>query len=90
MNWKRVHRIWKAEGLTLPLRRPRRCRVAPVAEIVNRGEYPKVEVFEWLFLTHGVPKYLRSNNGPGFVARTVCQWLEESGCQSLFIKCGSP
>jgi len=135
VNKKRVHRIWKAEGLSLPLRRPRRRRRGPVGEIVNKAEYPNhvwsydfledrterggklrilviideytreclaikiapsipasvvVEVLEWLFLTRGVPKYLRSDNGPEFVAKMVCQWLEETGCQTLFIKPGSP
>jgi len=49
-----------------------------------------IEVLEWLFLTRGVPKYIRSDNGPEFVSRAVCQWLENSGCQTLFIKPGSP
>ncbi len=35
-------------------------------------------------------KILRSDNGPEFVARAVCQWLVESGCQTLFITPGSP
>jgi len=43
-----------------------------------------------LFLTHGVPKYIRSDNGPEFVSKAVCQWLETSGCQTLFITPGSP
>jgi len=135
VNRKRVHRIWKSEGLGLPRRRPRRRRIGPVGEIVNKAEYPNhvlsydfvedrterggklrilvvideytreclatriapsipasvvVEVLEWLLLTRGVPKYLRSDNGPEFVAKVVCQWLEESGCQTLFINPGSP
>ena len=49
-----------------------------------------VEVLECLFLTRGVPKHIRSDNGPEFVARAVCQWLKESGCHSLFISPGSP
>jgi putative transposase len=49
-----------------------------------------VGVLEWLFLTRGVPKFLRSDNGPEFVARAVCRWLETSGCQTLFITPGSP
>jgi len=49
-----------------------------------------IEVLEWLFLTRGVPKYLRSDNGPEFISKAVRQWLKESGCQTLFIKPGSP
>ena len=135
INRKRVHRIWKAEGLSLPLRRPRRRRVRPVGEIVNKAEYPNhvwsydfvedrterggklrilaiideytreclairvkpsipasviIEILEWLFLTPGVPKYIRSDNGPEFVSRAICQRLETSGCQTLFITPGSP
>ena len=49
-----------------------------------------IEVLEWSFLTRGVPKYLRSDNGPESISRAVCQWLKESGCSNLFIKPGSP
>ncbi len=135
INRKRVQRIWKAEGLSLPLRRPRRRRVGPAGEIVNKAEYPNhvwsydfvedrterggklrnlvildeytreclaiiveasipasvvIETLDWLFLIRGVPKYIRSDNGPEFVSRAVCQWLETSGCQTLFITPGSP
>ena len=45
INRKRVDRIWKAEGLSLPLRRPRRRRVHPVGEIVNKAECLNREVF---------------------------------------------
>ena len=47
-------------------------------------------MLEWLFLTRGVPKYIRSDNGPEFISKAVCQWLKESGCRSLFIRPGSP
>jgi len=49
-----------------------------------------IEVLEWLFLTRGVPKYIRSDNGPEFISKAVCQWLESSGCQTIFINPGSP
>ena len=135
VNHKRVHRIWKAEGLSLPLRRPRRRRAGPAGEIVNKAEHPNhvwsydfledrterggklrilviideytreclavriapsiparavVDVLEWLFLSRGVPRYLRSDNGPEFVAKVVQQWLEKSGCRTIFITPGSP
>jgi len=32
-----------------------------------------IEVLEWLFLTRGVPKYLRSDNGPEFISKAVRQ-----------------
>ena len=49
-----------------------------------------IEALEWLFLTRDVPRYIRSDNGPEFVAKAVCQWLKRAGCQTLFITPGSP
>ena len=135
VNKKRVHRIWKSEGLSLPQRRPRRRKRGITGGIVNKAEYPNhvwsydfvedrterggklrilviideytreclaikvkpsipasvvIEILEWLFLTRGVPKYLRSDNGPEFVSKAVCQWLKEAGSLTLFIEPGSP
>ena len=47
-------------------------------------------MLERLFLLRGVPKYLRSDNGPEFIARAVCQWLKDNGCSTIFINPGSP
>jgi len=32
-----------------------------------------VGVLEWLFLVRGAPKYIRSDNGPEFIARAVSE-----------------
>ena len=40
VNIKRVHRIWKAEGLSLPARRPRRRRRGPAGEVVRKAQRP--------------------------------------------------
>ena len=40
VNKKRVHRIWKSEGLSLPQRRPKRRKRGATAGIVNKAEYP--------------------------------------------------
>ncbi len=66
----------------------RECLIIRIAPSIPASVV--VEVLEWLFVTRGVPRYLRSDNGPEFVARVVCQWLAESGCQTLFINPGSP
>lgn len=39
VNHKRVHRIWKDEGLSLPRKRPARRRIGPVGEIFMRAEH---------------------------------------------------
>ena len=43
-----------------------------------------------LMLRYGVPKHIRSDNGPEFVARAVRSWLARLGVQTLFIEPGSP
>ena len=40
INIKRVHRIWKSEGLTLPVRRPRRRQYGPKGAVLRKAEYP--------------------------------------------------
>lgn len=135
VNIKRVHRIWKDEGFSLPQKRPRRRRRGPQIEIVNRALGPDhvwsydflhdrterggrlrclpildefsrecfvidvapsigavrvIENLAKLFLIRGVPGYLRSDNGPEFVAEAVQDWLREKNCKTLFITPGSP
>mgnify|MGYP001054254367 CR=1 FL=1 len=49
-----------------------------------------VDVLAYLFEVHGEPAYIRSDNGPEFVAKAVREWLEASGVATLFIEPGSP
>jgi len=43
-----------------------------------------------LFLLRGIPKYIRSDNGPEFTAKVVRKWLYDLGVTTLFIEPGSP
>jgi transposase InsO family protein len=43
-----------------------------------------------LFLKHGPPEHIRSDNGPEFTAKAVRSWLERIGVKTLFIEPGSP
>ena len=43
-----------------------------------------------LFLEHGVPEHIRSDNGPEFVAKAIRKWLADLGVTTLFIEPGSP
>ena len=38
----------------------------------------------------GAPSYLRSDNGPEFIAVALQQWLHDQHCHTLYIKPGSP
>jgi putative transposase len=43
-----------------------------------------------LFITRGVPDYIRSDNGAEFTSQAVRQWLAKVGVKTLFIEPGSP
>lgn len=43
-----------------------------------------------LFIQHGQPEYIHSDNGPEFVAKSVTSWLARLGTKTLFIEPGSP
>jgi len=43
-----------------------------------------------LFVEHGVPDHMRSDNGSEFTARIVREWLGRVGAKTLFIEPGSP
>lgn len=49
-----------------------------------------VSTLRWLFLLHGAPEYIRSDNGGEFIAAAVKEWLEKSGCKTIYIEPGSP
>jgi transposase InsO family protein len=43
-----------------------------------------------LFIEHGPPDHIRSDNGSEFTARAVRHWLGRLGVKTLFIEPGSP
>ena len=49
-----------------------------------------IELLAELFLVRGVPGYIRSDNGPEFVAKAVQGWLAAVGAQTAYITPGSP
>ena len=49
-----------------------------------------LETLAGLFLEHGPPEHIRSDNGAEFTAKTVRAWLARMGVNTLFIEPGSP
>jgi putative transposase len=49
-----------------------------------------VETLSSLFRRRGEPVFIRSDNGPEFVAKAIKQWLEVSGVRTLYIEPGAP
>ena len=43
-----------------------------------------------LFVRHGPPEHIRSDNGPEFIATALREWLERLGTKTLYIEPGSP
>lgn len=43
-----------------------------------------------LFALRGVPKHIRSDNGPEFVAQAIRTWLDRLGIETWYIEPGSP
>ena len=44
----------------------------------------------WVFAERGVPEYLRSDNGPEFIAQAIQGWLKERQVKTHDIEPGSP
>lgn len=66
----------------------RECLCINVARSIKASDV--VETLRQLFAVRGAPMFIRSDNGPEFVARAVRDWLAASGVDTLFIEPGSP
>lgn len=49
-----------------------------------------VQVLQWLCTYRGAPVYVKSDNGPEFMAQRVTSWLGEQHVETHFIAPGSP
>ena len=47
-------------------------------------------VFEQAMIQYGVPGYIRSDNGPEFIATKVQRWLRDNQIKAIYIDPGSP
>ena len=56
----------------------------------NTRAHDVLEALTDLFVRHGPPEHLRSDNGPEFTAKLVRSWLARIGVQTFFIQPGSP
>ena len=49
-----------------------------------------IDVLSDLFVLRGVPGFIRSDNGPEFVAQAVQDWIAAVGAKTAYIAPGSP
>lgn len=137
VNFKRIYRLWRREGLKVPkkVRKKRRLghsgnsctrrraehqdhvwcwdfihdRTAngrPLKWLSVIDEYTReclalevqrsftadqvLDVLTRLFLTRGVPRHIRSDNGPEFIAQAIQHFTAQTGLEVLYIAPGSP
>ena len=93
--------VWSYDFTLDQTRDGRRLKLMPVVDEYTR-ECLVIEVerrftardviatLRYLFRVHGEPAYIRSDNGPEFIARAVKEWLAASGVKTLYIEPGSP
>jgi putative transposase len=74
--------------LTLIDEYTRECLAIRVAR--RLGSQEVIETLADVMLVRGIPEYLRSDNGPEFVARELRKWLGRLGTGTLYIEPGSP
>jgi len=66
----------------------RTCLAICVERRLNSGNV--LDTLADLFIEHGPPEHIRSDNGPEFIATAVREWLAQVGVGTLYIEPGSP
>jgi putative transposase len=66
----------------------RECLAIDVAGSIRSARV--IEVIARLVSVHGAPRYLRSDNGPEFVATAMLRWLQTAQIETAFIDPGKP
>lgn len=66
----------------------RECLASHVARRIRSQDV--ILILADLFLKHGIPKHIRSDNGPEFIAKKLVAWMKSLEVQPLFIQPGSP
>jgi putative transposase len=66
----------------------RECLTIRVSRKLNSIDV--LDVLTELFMRRGIPGYIRSDNGPEFVAKAVRNWIAAVGAQTAYIEPGSP
>jgi putative transposase len=66
----------------------RECLALEVARSITAEDV--VDTLDRLFTERGEPAYIRSDNGPEFIAGAIRRWLAISGVKTLYIEPGAP
>ena len=66
----------------------RECLAIRIKRKLNSTDV--IDALTDLFILRGVPAYIRSDNGPEFIAEAVRRWIAAVGAQTAYIEPGSP
>ncbi len=66
----------------------RECLAIRVERKLNSTDV--IDVLTDLFILRGAPSFIRSDNGPEFVAQAVRDWIAAVGAKTAYIEPGSP
>ena len=66
----------------------RECLATRVKRKLNSTEV--IDALTDLLILRGVPGYIRSDNGPMFIAEAVRGWIKAVGAKTAYIEPGSP
>jgi transposase InsO family protein len=66
----------------------RECLAIRIGRKLNSSDV--IDILSDLFILHGVPGHVRSDNGPEFVAKAVREWIAAVGANTAYIEPGSP
>ena len=66
----------------------RECLALEVERSITSLEV--IDLLAELFIIRGVPRYIRSDNGPEFIANAVRSYLERADVGTLYVEKGSP
>jgi putative transposase len=78
----------KLKCLTVVDEYTRECLAIDVSGAIRSSRV--IDVLSRLMRTHGVPRYLRSDNGPEFVSKALLDWASKEPLQLALIEPGKP
>jgi len=78
----------KLKCLTVVDEYTRECLAIDVNSSIRSSRV--IDVLSRLMRTHGVPRYLRSDNGPEFVSKALIEWATKESLQLALIEPGKP
>ena len=97
----RPNHVWAYDFVEDRTREGRKFRMLNVVDEFSReclairverrlGSTEVIDVLSDLFIGRGIPAYIRSDNGPEFVAAAVKDWITTLGAKPTYIEPGSP